>query len=339
MGFECPDPGGRAMKVLVTGANGFLGRRVVLGLLDRGHAVRALVRPGTERGGLRWPDAVEVFRADLTTDELAQAFEGVDVLIHLAASMRGSLEEQRAATVGGTARLLEAMAGSPTKRLVLASSLAVYDWSATQGTLDENSPLEADPGRRDAYAAAKIEQEQLVRREAEARGWSLTVLRPGAIWGEGQAYLAALGQKVGPIRLVIGPSTRLPLTHVDNCASCFVEAATNPRAVGETFNVIDDDDQRIGDYLAEHLRRSGGRGLRVPVPYGLALAASRAGNAVLGKVMPRLPGLLIPSRFEARFKPLRFRDTKVRDVLGWTPPLGHAECLARTYPVEKRTHP
>jgi nucleoside-diphosphate-sugar epimerase len=321
------------MRALVTGANGFLGRRVVLGLLDRGYVVRALVRPSTDLGERNWPDQVEVVRADLTTDDLAPAFEGVDVLIHLAAAMRGSHEEQRASTVGGTERLLEAMARSSTTRLVLASSLSVYDWSATQGTLDESSPLEANPGRRDGYAAAKIEQERLVRREAVARGWALTVLRPGAIWGPGHADLPSLGQKVGPIHLVIGPSTRLPLTHVENCASCFVEAATNPRAVGETFNVIDDDDRQIGEYLGEHLQRSGGRGLRVPVPYGVALAASRLGNAVLGKVMPKLPGLLVPSRFEARFKPLRFSSEKARAVLGWTPPLDHAECLRRTYPA------
>jgi UDP-glucose 4-epimerase len=318
-------------RVLVTGANGFLGRHVVAELLDRGHEVRAMARPSADLDELGWPGSVEVFRADLRVDDLGAAFDGVDVLIHLAAAMRGTAQEQMASTVEGTGRLLAAMGRSRTGRLVLVSSLSVYDWSATVGTLTEDSPLEADLGQRDAYAAAKSEQERLVRREAAAKGWALTVLRPGYIWGPGHTNLPGLGQKVGPLYLVIGPSTRLPLTYVENCASCCVEAAENPRAVGQTLNVIDDDEQRAWSFLGEQLRRSGGRAWRVPVPYGLAMAACRTGHALLGKVVRTLPGLLVPRRFEARFKPLRFSNRKARELLGWRPPLDFAESQRRTY--------
>ena len=78
------------MKVLVTGANGFLGRHVVAALLARGAEVRAMVRPAACLDVLQWPSSVEVFRADLrTSSELARAFEGVDVLLHLAAVVSG----------------------------------------------------------------------------------------------------------------------------------------------------------------------------------------------------------------------------------------------------------
>ena len=88
------------MKALVTGANGFLGRHVVCALLARGIEVRAMVRPAARLEGLDWPSSVEVFRADLrTTRDLPRAFEGVDVLLHLAAVVSGGEDAQFAGTV------------------------------------------------------------------------------------------------------------------------------------------------------------------------------------------------------------------------------------------------
>jgi UDP-glucose 4-epimerase len=325
------------LKVLVTGANGFLGRHVVDALLRRGHEVRALVRPAAALDDLGWPVAVEVHRADLrAAADLPSAFEGVDVLVHLAAAVRGGEDAQFAATVAGTERLLGAMSRSQTRRLVLASSFSVYDWSAIRGTLTEESPLEdgADLYERDGYAVAKVWQERVARRLAGEHGWQLTVLRPGFIWGRGNEYLAGLGQQLGPLHLVFGPSTRLPLTHVENCADLFAEAVDHPRAVGETFNVIDGDDVRIWGYLGTYLRRTGRREVRLPIPYGLALAGVRLSRRISRGIFRgkgKLPSLLVPCRFEARFKPLRFSNRKAREVLGWTPPLDHAECLRRTF--------
>jgi UDP-glucose 4-epimerase len=325
------------MKALVTGANGFLGRHLVAELLRRGHDVRALVRPAAELERLRWPEEVEVVRADLrVARDLESAFEGVDVLIHLAAQVGGGDDAQFAATVGGTERLLAAMARSDTRRLVLCSSFSVYDWSAARGTLTEDSPAEkgADLYERDGYAVAKAWQERVARRLSDEHGWDLTVVRPGFIWGRGNEYLAGLGQKVGPVHLVFGFATRLPLTHVENCADLIANAAEHPRARGETFNAVDGDDVTSWGYLGHYLRRTGTRALRVPVPYGVALTGVRLARLVskaLFRGKGKLPSLLVPCRFEARFKPLRFSHRKAREVLGWAPPLDFAACLERTY--------
>src|SRR3954469_519266 len=108
------------MRVLITGANGFLGRHVVSALLARGIDIRAVVRPAAGLEGLGWPSSVEVFRADLRNSrELQRAFEGVDVMLHLAAVMSGGEDAQFAGTVVGTERLLDAMAASDCRRLVL----------------------------------------------------------------------------------------------------------------------------------------------------------------------------------------------------------------------------
>jgi 2-alkyl-3-oxoalkanoate reductase len=188
------------MRALVTGANGFLGRHVVGALLARGIEVRALVRPAARLEALGWPSSVEVFRADLRTSrELRRAFEGVDVLLHLAAVVSSGEDAQFAGTVVGTERLLDAMATSACQRLVLCSSFSVYDYSATHGTLDEDSPLHQVPDlyARDGYTIAKWWQERVTRRIAEKNCWNLTVLRPGFIWGRDHGYLSALGQRFG----------------------------------------------------------------------------------------------------------------------------------------------
>lgn len=326
------------MKTLVTGANGFLGRHVVAALLARGHEVRALVRPAADVGPLGWPASVEVIRADLRASrELEAAFDGVEVLVHLAAAVSGGEDAQFAATVGGTERLLGAMARTGCRRVVLASSFAHYDWSAIRGTLDEDSPLEAgeDLYERDGYTIAKAWQERVTRRLAERHGWDLTVLRPGFIWGRDHAYLAALGQKIGRLHVVIGPFSRMPLTHVENCADLFALAAHDPRARGQTFNVVDGEGERIWPFLGAYLRGSGERGFRVPVPYWLAYGIVRLAYDHLFDKNPKLPHVLVPCRFEGRLKPLRFSNRRAREVLGWTPPLDHAACLARTYSTSR----
>jgi nucleoside-diphosphate-sugar epimerase len=325
------------LKVLITGANGFLGQRVVAEFLRRGHAVRALVRPSTKVEKLAWPDEVEIFRADLRASrDLVSAFEGIDAVVHLAAGVKGTEDAQFAASVVGTERLLEAMAKSQTKRLILASSFSVYDWSAIQGLLDEESPLEPskDLYDRDGYAVAKVWQERVARRLAEENAWELTVLRPGFIWGRGNDYLAGLGQKVGPVHLVFGPSTHLALSHVDNCANIFGEATENPKAIGETFNVVDDEGQTIWQYLGDYLRGTGEKGYRIPIPYGLAITGVRLARWTSKKLFRgkgKLPSILVPCRFEARFKPLQFTNRKAREVLGWNPPLDRARRFRRTY--------
>jgi UDP-glucose 4-epimerase len=322
------------VKVLVTGANGFLGRHVVAALRARGHQVRALVRPAARLEALGWPAEVQVVRADLrTARDLEPAFYGVDVLVHLAAAMSGGDEAQFAGTVVGTERLLAAMAATTCRRVVLASSFSVYDWSAIRNTLDERSPVEPPPElyERDGYSIAKSWQERVTRRLARRHGWGLTVLRPGFIWGRDHAYVSALGIRVGRFHVVIGPRSRCPLTHVENCADLFALAAADPRAVGETFNVVDGEGERIWGFLGAYLRGSGERGTRIPVPYALAFGLVRLAYATVFAGSSKLPQILVPCRFESRLKPLRYTNRHAREILGWRPPLDLAECLARTF--------
>jgi nucleoside-diphosphate-sugar epimerase len=322
------------MKALVTGANGFLGRHVVGALLARGIEVRALVRPAARLEALGWPSSVEIFRADLrTSDELLHAFEGVDVLIHLAAVVSGAEDAQFAGTVVATERLLEAMTHSACRRLVLCSSFSVYDYSSTRRTLDEGSPLHQVPDlyTRDGYTIAKWWQERVTRRFAEQHGLDLTVLRPGFIWGRDHGYMSALGQELGRHHLVIGPLTRIPMTYVENCAHVFALAAADPRARAQTLNVVDGPGERIWKYLSDYMNNSDQPGWRLPIPYSFAICTVRLAFATVFRRATKVPSILVPSRFESRLKPLRFENRKLRETLGWTPPLDYQQCLARSY--------
>lgn len=322
------------MRVLVTGANGFLGRHVVSALLSRGVTVRALVRPAAAVDRLNWPASVEIFRADLrTAQDLGRAFDNVDCLVHLAAVVSGGEDAQFSGTVVSTERLLAAMAASTCRRVVLCSSFSVYNFSAAGRTLDETSPLHtADQVyARDGYTIAKWWQERVTRRIAEQEGFDLTVLRPGFIWGRGNSYLAALGQQFGRHHLVIGPTTRMPMTHVENCADVFAIAATDPRAKGLTLNIVDGPGERIWPYLSDWMRGTGQRGWRIPVPYIVARSVVGLADKTVFRRATKVPSILMPTRFEARLKPLSFSNQKLREALGWTPPLNHQQCLQRTF--------
>jgi nucleoside-diphosphate-sugar epimerase len=310
------------VRVLVTGAGGFLGRHVVDALLARGLTVRAMVRPGTDLSRFAWREKVELVETDLRTDpHLGSVLSGVDVVVHLAARVSGSDEERFASTVVGTERLLQAMEDHTLRRLVLASSYSVYDWGAIAGQLTEESPVAAHPYDRDSYTVAKVWQEKITREASEQFHFDLVVLRPGFIWGDGNLDIPGLGISVGRCFLVIGPWARPPMTHVDNCAELIALAVESPVAGGRTFNVVDTPavtSWRWADLLAPQEVRQ----IRVPVPYRLGLTLVRLVALASRSIFPaggRLPSLFVPTRFEARFKPLDHSAAPAMESLGWTP--------------------
>jgi nucleoside-diphosphate-sugar epimerase len=304
------------VRTLVTGASGFLGRSLVAALRRRGHDVRVLIRPAAKTVGV-WDASVEVARADLRgTSALTTMLEGVEVVFHLAAAIRADETEALATTVAGTQRLLDAMAEAGTRRLVLASSVAVYDWHVACGALTEETPLTQDFERRRAYTLTKHWQERLVRRTPEIEH---VILRPGFIWGKGQQWVDGVGQRVGRFVFIPGPLRQLPLTYVGNCAEWFVDAAEVDRAAGLILNLFDSEWISAWHYGREWAARNGVRARLVPVPWvgavGLTALASLA-NRIVFSGQGKLPSVLDLPRFEARFKPLFFPNHRLLSVLG-----------------------
>jgi nucleoside-diphosphate-sugar epimerase len=327
------------MRLLVTGANGFLGRQVVAEALRRGHDVRAIVRSQANAERHAWVKApqVELIEADLRSRRgLAQAIRGDDCVIHLAAAKSGDMYAQYAGTVVATENLLAAMTEAGVRRIVAISSLSVYDYRqiANFDTLDEDSPVEANAFERDEYAHTKLVQERLIREHATKHDWDWTVLRPGVIWGKGNLWTARLGVQAGRrVWVRTGGIARLPLTYVENCAEAIVRAAENPAAQGQVFNVIDDEQPTQREFARMLKREASPEAVIVPVPLTAMRAIATAAdlsNRLLFKRRAKIPGLFVRARLEARCRPLSYANQKIKSFLGWTPRYSLAEAMRRS---------
>jgi 2-alkyl-3-oxoalkanoate reductase len=332
------------MKVLVTGASGFLGQVVVSEALCQGHHVRAIFR--TPNSSLPWLDhpAVECYHLNLLTHDLGPALQGVDAVIHCAAAKRGDYATQYAHSVTATDCLLKAMTAQGLRRLIHISSFSVYDYSQipAQSCLTETSPLETHPDRRDCYAQMKLLQEAQVRAfasQADPAGQAMgqvTVLRPGLIYGPGALWHALLGIKGGEkasnrLWVHVGTAAQLPLIHVENCAQAIV-AALAETAIGQTLNLVEDHLPTQETYTQDLLARLPHSPRLITLPLSLLESLSHRFSQLNRLTHQRLkvPGILVPERLQARFKPLIYSNAQAKAVLQWQPNYTYPQTLDRS---------
>lgn len=309
------------MRVLVTGAGGFLGSAVVEAALAVGHDVLALRRPASAlseemvAGRLTW------LSADLRQPQgLADRLQGIEGVIHCAAAASGDLSVQLAGTVVATENLLAALP-SDLNRFVHVSSFSVYDFDAPRfgGTLSEESRPEPDPLRRDAYTQTKLIQEDLVRKYAATREVSLVVARPGAIYGPGKTWDCGRSLSIGKADLIFAPLARMRLIHLDNCADALVAALSIHVENEVIVNLVDAEQPSHWRFHRLSRRHGLTRGAGLPIPYALLLALgglARLTSGLFFRNRARLPELLDPPRQRARWRPLNYSRSRMNNVLG-----------------------
>lgn len=323
------------MKVLVTGAFGFLGSAVVQSALDAGHDLVALSRPSTDISRFSWLNRVQVVRGDLLEPgEWMNSLRDVEAVVHAAAVVSGTAVQQLEGAVDATRNLLDAFAGATLLRFVHVSSFSVYDFTEvrTGATITEDSPLENNLSERDGYTIAKVRQEELIRVRCEAAGIPYIVLRPGAVFGPTRSWNFGRALRLGPFDLICSPKAEFRLTYVDNCADAIVAALSTLAPSSSIINIVDDD-------LPEHytfyrLSRLSGAitGIPVKLPWPVLSAFARIAH-ILSWVFPgerRLPELIATRRQDARWKPLRYSNDRAHRLLGWTPRVGMLEAIRRT---------
>jgi nucleoside-diphosphate-sugar epimerase len=332
-------------KQLVTGSNGFLGTAFVDRLLARGEkGVVCLVRPGSDRSKLdavlkKHPGAdVSVVTGSLgSVDEARKLLDGVGVVHHLAAAVGAPPADMFLGTVVATKHLVEAMLErSPVPKLVLISSFGVYGVAELgRGALiDESTPLEAHPEKRDIYSHSKLRQELLVAEMRRQRPFPLVILRPGVIYGpHGGAMSSRVGIKLPGMFLYLGFKNVLPLSYVDNCAEAICVAAKNAKFDGDVYNVHDDELITCAEYLDRYRREV--EPLRVvPLPYPALELVSLAVERYHRWSKGQLPALFTPYKSATTWGGNRFSNAKLH-ALGWKPIVSTEEGLARTFAALK----
>lgn len=331
--------------LLVTGATGFIGSRVVESLLRRGFRnLRCFTRPWTEGarvdalagphpGGAR----VEIYKGNLLSPaDCAAATQDAVVIFHLAAG-RGekSFPDAFANSVVTTRNLLEASRQHGClRRFVNISSFAVYtNAQKPHGRLlDERCPVEAHPELRgDAYSFAKVKQDELVMEYCGKFGLPYVIVRPGYVYGPGKKAISGrVGIDSFGVFLHLGGSNTIPFTYVENCAEAIALAGLKAGVNGEVFNVVDDDLPSSRQFLRlykKKVRRF--TSLYVPhaVSYGLCYLWEKYSIWSEGQ----LPLAFNRREWHASWKKTRYSNGKLKARLGWTPKVPTAEGLARFF--------
>ena len=325
-----------SQPVLVTGANGFIGTRVVKTLLDYGfRRVRCFVRPSSNLTRLRAVmaehesarGAIDIIEGNLLSrEDCAKAVSSATVVFHLAAGMDKSFAGCFMNSVLTTRNLLDAAVAERTlKRFVNVSSFAVYSTMERRyGALfDETTPLETHPRERfDPYGYGKLKQEHLVKDYHARLGVPYVIVRPGAVFGPGTRVLTGrIGINTFGFFIHLGGSNRIPFTYVDNCAELIVRAGLVPGVDGEAFNAVDDDLPTSRSFLRDY-KKNVHRFLSVPLPYPLAYALSGLWEKYADWSQGQLPPRFNRRRAAAEWKRQRYSNAKAKRLLGWRPKVG-----------------
>jgi nucleoside-diphosphate-sugar epimerase len=280
------------VKVLVTGASGFLGHAVCTELRARDHEVAALVRrPGSE------PDGTTAVSGDLGDGvalQRAVADAEPSCVIHLAAEIASQRNADRITEINveGTRRLLAACEGAGISRLVFTSTVVTGDAAGEQ--LDEDSTLPVET----AYGRSKQEGERLVRES----GVDGIIIRPSHVYGPGGWYEEEFVKRLrqpGRFAVIGSGENWWDVVRVEDVATACVDAAERAPA-GALYHVVDDEPIRYYDFVAMTAEALGvGRPRRVP------------------EWLARLAAGADPIR--AVVRSARSSNARIKSELGWQP--------------------
>lgn len=315
--------------VLVTGANGFVGRVLCSALVSQGHAVTGLGRQSGAcvEGVTEWVHQSH----DFSGLECAWPTGlSVDSVIHLAARVHvmndravDPLAAFRATNVDGALRVAQAARRAGAARFVLVSSIkAIAEADAGRALTEDDCPKPQDP-----YGRSKLEAEEALVRFGETSGLDVVIVRPPLVYGPGVRanFLRMMEAIAKGFPLPLGAiAARRSLIYVENLADALLRCALDSRAAHGCFHVSDGEDPTVVELaraLGKHLQKPA---RLVPVPPNWLRAAGR----VTGR----------SAQIERLVDDLRVDISRIRTVLNWQPPHSVDDGLAATVRWYRSTH-
>lgn len=332
-------------RILVTGAGGFIGKRVVASLLDYGFTnIKCLARPPLNpdlmyKSLALQPDdsRVEVYEGNLLSrEDCLNISKDSQVVYHLAAG-RGekSFPDAYLNSVVTTRNLLDAcLQHECLKRLVNVSSFAVYtNQNKPRGRiLDETCPVEKRSALRGtAYCFAKMKQEEIVTEYGKKCDLPYVILRPGVVYGPGNEQIhGRVGIGTFGIFLHLGGSNKVPLTYVDNCAEAIVLAGIVEEIDREVFNVVDDDlpsSRRFLRLYKKHVKQFPSLYVSRLLSYALCCLWEKYSAWSQGQ----LPNAFNRKAWHATWKKTLYSNEKIKQRLGWRQKIPTSEGLNKYF--------
>jgi predicted dehydrogenase/nucleoside-diphosphate-sugar epimerase len=317
-------------KTLVTGASGFLGKRLLTRLLEQlpaGERLRIFVRRDPP-ASIKNDPRIEVVLGDLgDAAAMDRAVAGTTLIYHVGGAMSGSPADFERGCTAGTRNLLASMKKHGLPKLVYISSLSVMHWAAAKAGVPvrEDFPLEQRADRRGAYTQNKLAAELLVREAVQNDGVPAVILRPGQIIGIGTEMVPpSVGRRAGKRIVILGHGRQiLPMVYVEDVVDAILRAKERNVWSGEIFMLVD-----AATMTQEQLARFAEPQapiVRVPRFIVNLLAV---GVEMLGAILHR-PVPLSRYRVASSLSPITFDCTAARQVLGWSPRVGVAAGLEK----------
>jgi len=307
------------MRILVTGANGFVGRALCKALHQSSYQVRTTTRTANKHQTS--PDQFLVGDIIATT-QWEQVLPDINVVIHLAARVHvmndqavDPLSEFRKVNVAGTLNLARQAAMAGVKRFIFISSIKVNGESTAA-----NHPFSADdiPAPADAYGISKREAEDALRLLAEETGLEVVIIRPPLVYGPGVKanFLSMMRWLHKGLPLPLGNiDNKRSLVALDNLVDLIATCVDHPAAANQTFLVSDDEDLSTSGLLHRMAKALGKTAWLLPFP---------------GWLLTMVAGLIGKKAVAQRLcDSLQVDITKTRQVLNWTPPINVDEGLRR----------
>lgn len=312
------------MKVLVTGATGFLGSHVCELLTKNGHEVRALVR---KTSNTRYIEAfgVELVEASLESGkDLDKAVSGIDAVVHGAAIVKAKRKEDfDRVNTGGTRNLLQAvLEHAPNlQRFVYVSSLAAHGFGENGAPRAHERP--SAPVTH--YGKSKLRGEELLLEKAGVI--PVTILRPPAIYGprdsEMLAFFKIVEKRVVPF--LGNPNNRCSLIYASDCAQAILLALTKDHPSGRIYSVEDGrvyTQKEVVSLIESAIGKRAVAKFTVPIS---AVSVAAIGSELVGKLRGQAVMLTRDKVHELKEQQVSEPSDDLRRELGWEPQVQFAE--------------